>query len=73
MRLFGKISSMAGNLKVVTLGKWQGDHYIQGDRYIHKATENFGKLYGDCDIQGSRSYKAVYTGLTVSCFKVLRP
>ena len=26
----------------------------------------FWKLYGDCDIEGDRSYKAVYTGLTVS-------
>ena len=67
-------------VKTVTHGKWQGDHYIQGGRYTqvkfaekYKATENFGKLYGDSDIRGDRSYKAVYTSLTVSCLKVLRP
>ena len=37
-----------------TLGKLQGDHYMQGDRYIqlnfaekYKATENFVKLSGE--------------------------
>ena len=39
---------------MLTLGKLQGDHYMQGDRYIqlnfaekYKATENFRKLSGD--------------------------
>ena len=73
MHLFGKISSMAGNLKVAELrfcfwlyslsiqskqSRMENDHYIQGDRYIQvnfaqkyrKATENFGKLYGDRNI-----------------------
>ena len=30
---------------MVTLGKWQGDHYIQGGRYIQvNFAENIGKL-----------------------------
>ena len=98
MRLFGKISSNAGNLKVVELRRlclfWVYSQtcvqrsplgndkvmMIQGDRYIqlnfaenYKTTENFGKSSGDRNIQGDCSYKAVYTGLIVSYFKVLRP
>ena len=45
----------------VTLGKWQGDHYIQSHPTTipvniaeYKATENLGKLSGDCNIQGDR-------------------
>ena len=58
---------------IVAYGKWQSDHYIQvnfAEKY--KPTENFGKLFGDSNKQGDRSHKTVYSGLTVSCFKVLQ-
>ena len=38
------------------------DHYIQvnfAEKY--KATENFGKLFGDSNKHGDRSHKTVYT------------
>ena len=89
---------------MVSLGKWQGDRYTQGDHYIqvnfaenirqlkilgscpvtviyrvttiiilytgqlgrkYKATENFGKLSGDRNIQGVCYIGPLYTGLTV--------
>ena len=101
MLLFGKISSMAGNLKMVALRLclflalfaayrvkpvynshqremniiYRVTAIIIQVNFVekYKATENFGKLSGGSNEQGDRLYKAVYTGLTVSYFKVLRP
>ena len=55
----------------VTLGKWQGKCYIQGDRYFkasqlcrkYNATENFGKLSSDRNIQCDRQILYFYSSL----------
>ena len=48
----------------VTLGKWQGDCYIQGDRYIQvNISENIKeteKLFNERNIQGDRYLQARY-------------
>ena len=53
---------------MVTLGKWQGDCYIQGDHYNYtgqlcrkyKATEIFSKWLGDRNMQGERYIQGSY-------------
>ena len=55
----------------VTLGKWQGKCYIQGDRYFkasqlcrkYNATENFGKLSSDRNLQCDRQILCFYSSL----------
>ena len=52
----------------ITLGKWQGHHDIQGDRYIQvnftenirQLHENFGKLTSDRKIQDNRYLQGRY-------------
>ena len=58
--LMKDITAQQSNLcTTVTLGEWQGDCYMQGDRYIRvnfaeklRQLKNFGKLSGNCNIQG---------------------
>ena len=57
---------------MVTLGKLEGDRYIQGDHYMQvKFAENirqlkiFGKFVGDRIIQGDRYIQGRYTSLAV--------
>ena len=64
------LACIAGGFKV-TLGKWQGKCYIQGDRYFkasqlcrkYNATENFGKLSSYRNIQCDRQILYFYSSL----------
>ena len=44
--------SVESNLYImVTLGKWPGDHYIQGDRYIQVSFKLYSKLMNNVFVE----------------------
>ena len=54
---------------MVTIRKWQGDHYIQGDRYIQvNSAENIRqlKILRSCPVTVMGYTGPLYTGLTVA-------
>ena len=58
----------------VTLGKWQGDHYIQGDRYIQVSfAENVRqlKILGSCPVTVKYRVTAIYRAINSSLYNSL--